>query len=152
MKSSWGNVVRGHFKSLPDGEIKFVKGYGDLHGRPRKDYTRKHSYPLFQLIGNKITPIRHIKALPREKVAIIKLRNLGYPIHHLATVLGRSTSFIHKTLRNAKLFGLLKDRIYDQRKCPRKARLLMTRRKLNSLLFYIKRWEAFILGEEGEPP
>ncbi|MCJ7632708.1 hypothetical protein MUP77_10010 [Candidatus Bathyarchaeota archaeon] len=102
-------------------------------------------------VNQRIKPF-HFKALPREKVAIIKLRNLGYPIHHLARALGRSTSFIHKTLREAKLFGLLKDWIYDQRKCPRKARTWSTKRKLDSLLFHIKQWESFILGEEGDPP
>lgn len=157
MLNVWGGrglLKRGHWNTSKDGELHFVKESrgGELYSFPRKNYTRTHPYPLFQIIDEKIVHIRHINPLPREKSAIIKLRNLGYPIHHLAKALGRSTSFIHETLRNAKLLGLLKDRLYDQRKCPRKTRLLGTRRKLNSLLFYIKLWESWILGEGDEPP
>jgi hypothetical protein len=92
---------------------------GDLYQIPRKRYTRTHAYPA---------TTTHFSALPREKSAIIKLRNFGYPIQHLAKVFGRSTSFIHKTLREARSFGLLKDTVYDKRKCPRMACLLGSRK------------------------
>jgi len=142
----WGgaNIVRGHFRSLPNGEEKFVhsKYGGELYAIPRDPYTRSKPYPEH---------IDHFKALPREKTAIIQLRRLGsYSINQLSKASGRSTSWIHKILNDARRLGLL--RKDDNRKLPRKAILLGAKKKLFSCFSAFKLWESFILGEGDEPP
>ncbi len=129
-RTPWGNVGR------------LVRGKdGSLYAIPRKDYVRTHAYPEH---------IDHFSSLPREKAAIIKLRNFGHNIHNIAQGLGRSTSYIHAILSKAKLFGAV--RRFDNRKIPRRTKLLLSIRKLKTCLFYVQQWTAWILGEEGEPP
>lgn len=145
MLNVWGGhgcLKRGHWNKEGTHFVYDGRG-GDLFHIPRKKYTRKRPYPA---------TTTHFSALPREKAAIIKLRNFGYPIQHLATALGRSTSFIHRTLKEARLMGALNDRVFDKRKCPRMALLLGSRRKLNSLLSRLSMWTLWILGAEEEPP
>ena len=130
---SFYNLWGGHLKRDSRGEI---------YGAPRKKYTRNYSYPEHVI---------RFSALPREKSAIRKLRNFGYSINHIAQGLGRSTSFIHKAISgNAKLLGLV--RVFDNREINRNAKLLNARRKLNSCLFHIQQWTAFICGEDSDPP
>jgi hypothetical protein len=153
MKVRGENIVRGHYRTLPDGEIKFVQTYGggDIYAKPRKDYVRKHPYPTIRINDlGAIEHICHFKALAREKTAIIMLRNKGYSMTHLSKAFGRSTSWIFEILKNAKPFKLI--HIHDNRKLPRRSLLLGCRKRLYSLLSWMKLWQPFIFGEEGEPP
>lgn len=95
-------------------------------------------------------PSIHIKALPREKSAVVKYRELGYSINHISKAFGRSTSWIHKVLKRAESLGIL--RHTSNRKQPRLCLLRTCRKRLFLALSYMKLWEGWILGEEGEPP
>lgn len=150
MLNVWGGhglLKRGHFYTNPEtGRTHFIsdgKGGPELAQIARKDYVRKHPYPVH---------INRFNPLPREKATIIKLRNFGYPIQHIAKGLGRSTSFIQRILKQARIMGALKDAVYDMRKCSRTTRLMLTRKKLYSLLNWLPLWEGFILGSEENPP
>ncbi len=91
-----------------------------------------------------------IKILPRERATIIKLRRLGYPINMIAKALGRSTSFVHKTL------GVAIERKsiphLDMRKLPTATRVRCSIRRWLTLMKFMPSWEAFILGEGERPP
>lgn len=153
----WGgvNLVYGYFKQDSEGNlIKFIRSKnGDgLYARPRKKYTRTHPYPTLKINDfGTVEPIRHQRALPREKAALIMLRRLGsYSINQLSKASGRSCSWIHKVLTDAKFVRSL--RFMDNRKLPRKAILYTCRKKLISCFEAFKLWQPFILGEEEEPP
>lgn len=142
----WGGkglIKRGHWNTDKEGGLHFVKDKwgGDIYHFARKKYTRKWLYPKH---------VVRFSSLPREKTAIIKLRNFGYSINHLHEALGRSTSWIHKVLKQGLGLGLV--HVKDNRKLPRRAVLWASKRKLNSCLFHIKEWTGFICGEEEEPP
>jgi hypothetical protein len=126
VKSSWGNVVHRN---------------GLIYGKPRKKYTRTHSYP---------EQILRINPLPREKAATILLRKKGHRINHIAKALGRSTSYVYRVLKNAYLRRTLsKD---DMRKMGHKTRLIQTRIRWHQLLRFMPAWEKWILGEGEKPP
>lgn len=114
---------------------------GCVYGFVRKQYTRTHPYPQGTV---------HVKPLPREKCTIIKLTKLGYTINQLSNALGRSCSFIHRTLRAAIMQGVL--RLIDKRKLPNKIRLATSGRRRKMLQIYMPLWEAFMLGETDKPP
>lgn len=137
------NIVRGYYRQDSKGNaLSFVhSSNGLLYARARKPYTRKHPYPQNTY---------HFKALPNEKPAIIKLRRLGYSINHLSMALGRSLSFIHRVLKNARQY--FPELRFDKRKLPRRVKLLGSRKGLKMAYYWLSRWEAFILGVEGEPP
>ena len=93
--------------------------------------------------------------LQREKAAYAILRRKGLSMNLLAEAFGRSTSVIHRVLHRLQRFGHNLDpwcRSADLRKLPYQARMRMAsfrRYKLFKLLSY---WEAWICGEEEEPP
>ena len=130
MRSSWGNV-----KIVNDSAGRYVRGW------TRKKYTRSHPYPEH---------VMRIKPMQREKAAIIKLRKLGYPINMISKALGRSTSYIHRTLRTALMRACL--RPIDMRKLPSKARLYYNGFRWRTLQKYLPGWELWILGEGDKPP
>jgi hypothetical protein len=115
---------------------------GCVYGKTRKTYVRNHPYPATTI---------HVKSLPREKTAIIKMRRLGhYSINQLSEVFGRSRSFIHKTLRHAeqlKIIPKIKRNMVSD--CQRKYNLKTMLKKLQN---WYQMWEAFILGETDKPP
>jgi transposase len=92
----------------------------------------------------------HIKPLPREKCAIIKLTNLGYSINQLSDAFGRSTSFVHKCVRNSINVGIA--HFVSKRKMPSQIRLACAANRRRMLQKWISLWEAFILGEVDKPP
>jgi hypothetical protein len=114
---------------------------GCPYAKLRKKYTRTHPAK---------TGFLKIKNNPRENVAIIKLRRLGYSINQLADAFGRSTSFIHKRLRTAISRGII--HMVQMRKLPSSIRLLTSSRRRRMLQTYLPLWEAFILGEGDKPP
>lgn len=130
LKTIWGNVK------------KVTTPYGSwLEGCPRKTYTR--SKP----------PKKGFNKIPiakRENAAIIKLTRLGYSINQLNTVLGRSTSYIHKVIKNAIAFGTLT--FLDKRKSTGTDRALNSKIRANQLERLIASWMPFILGETDRPP
>jgi len=115
---------------------------GCVYGRTRKQYTRNHPYPSTTI---------HVKSLPREKAAIIKMRRLGhYSINMLAEVFGRSRSFIHKTISHAeslKLIPKLKRNMLSDA-----MRKINSHRMLKALFGWYSAWESFILGDQDKPP
>lgn len=88
--------------------------------------------------------------MKRENAAIIKLTRLGYSINQLNTVLGRSTSYIHKVIKNAISVGALK--FFDKRKSTGPDRALKSKIRANQLEKLISAWMPFILGESDRPP
>jgi hypothetical protein len=117
------------------------KQYGCVYNKPRKKYIRKNPYP---------TQTMHIKPLLREKCAIVKLSNFGYTINQIATVLARSTSFVHRVVRKNITLGSI--RFIDKRKLPSQIRLATSARRMTKLQNMISGWMAFILGEVDRPP
>ena len=130
VRSSWGNV-----KVVHDRCGRYVVG---CH---RKDYIRKTPYPKH---------ITRFAPLQREKAAMIKLRNQGYPTNMLSKISGRSTSFIHRILKTA--VQRLSIRKIDMRKLPGQVRLRCAAIRWNSLLKYWPLWEAWICGVGEKPP
>jgi hypothetical protein len=68
----------------------------------------------------------------------------------LSCFFGRSTSFIHRTLRTAIL--RLTVRSIDMRKLPAKIRLSLSWKRWRMLQKFRFGWEAFIFGEGEKPP
>jgi len=127
LKSLFGNVVRGKD--------------GLLYGKPRKTYIRNHPYPQNTM---------RIKPLQREKASIVMLRKLGYTINLISEKLGRSRSFIHRTLRfNLMLKNLP---LIDMRKMPNKIRQRAKWIRWEKLTKLWPLWEAWILGKGEKPP
>jgi hypothetical protein len=130
LKTFWGNVKRVN------------SPYGSwLEGCPRKTYTRTHKPK---------SGFNKIPIMKRENAAIIKLTRLGYSINQLNTVLGRSTSYIHKVIKNAISFGILT--FLDKRKSTGPDRALKSKIRANQLEKLISAWMPFILGESDRPP
>ena len=130
MKSSWGNV-----------KIVTTKYDRLIYACPRKTYTRSHPYP---------ETINRFAPLKNEKAAIIMLRRIGYPINMLSKALGRSTSYIHRTLRAAIM--RLSLRPCDMRKLPGNTRIYLSGFRWRNLQKWIQIWEPFLLGETDRPP
>jgi hypothetical protein len=91
-----------------------------------------------------------IKPLIREKAAIIKLTRMGYSINLLSEFLGRSTSYIHKTVRKAIERRI--DHFLDKRKLPHNTRLRCSSIRRRMLAKYFPAWQMWILGEGDKPP
>lgn len=148
------NIVRGFFRQDIEGNILGFRRAKDglPYSRVRKTYTRTHPYPTITINENgTIEKIRHFKAEPHLKTAIIKLRAKGgYSINHLSQASGRSTSYIFKILNDARALNIF--HFNDNRKLPRRCALLNARKKLFSCFAAFQTWLPFILGEEGEPP
>jgi AraC-like DNA-binding protein len=94
--------------------------------------------------------ILKIKPLPREKAAIIKLTNLGYSINQLSAVFGRSTSYVHRIVRNAIKYRI--SRFVDKRKLVSAIRLSCAVKRRKSLDRWLNLWMPFIFGEVDKPP
>lgn len=92
-----------------------------------------------------------IPVFSREKTAYIKLRQKGYTINAIAKAFGRSTSIIHRILRNA-WWILHTKKLNDLRKIPRRVRELHAKYSIRTLMKYLPQWESWILGDEGDPP
>ena len=114
---------------------------GLTYGKPRKQYTRTKPIPkgFFKIKNN-----------PRENVAIIKLRRLGYSINQLANITGRSTSYIHKRIHRAIDLKII--HMVQMRKLPSQIRLACSASRRRMLQKWFSLWEAFILGEVDKPP
>ena len=92
-----------------------------------------------------------IKVAPREAAAYIMLRRMGYTISTIAKAFGRSTSVIYRRIKKAvELYGTL--RRIDMRKMPHRIRMLAKSRQWKTLISMLSQWEAWILGDEEEPP
>jgi hypothetical protein len=113
---------------------------GLLIGKPRS-YTR---------YGNVATGYKKRKSGPREKVAIIKLRRLGYSINQLSKAFSRSTSFIHKAIRTGITRGII--HMVQMRKLPSAARLRCSSIRRKTLDSYIQGWLMFAAGIGDKPP
>jgi len=106
------------------------------------------------LLANRVKSTNKVFAripiLRKEKVAIIKLRRLGYQQAHIAKAFSRSTSTINKILSIAVSRGILaKD---DMRKYRPLERLARTTRLWFKLVKWMPTWNEWIISEEGEPP
>jgi len=106
-----------------------------------KTYTRTHPYPEH---------VNRHALWKREKATTIMLRKKGYPINMIAKFLGRSTSFVHRTLRAAIMQFCL--RPIDMRKLPSNTRMLTSSFRWDQLLKYWDAWSAFLMGEGDKPP
>ena len=114
---------------------------GCVYNKPRKNYNSTNLH------------INHRKKLapyPREHAAIIMLRRHGHRINHIAELMFRSTSYIHKILTHAKMIGSLP--VIDQRKMQNKTRLRESLNRWKSLSIHILQWQGFIEGSEDKPP
>lgn len=126
---------------IPAKKLRRSKEDECVYGFTRKQYTRTHPAPKY---GFKI------KNNPRENVAIIKLRKLGYSINQIADVTGRSRSYIHKRLRTAIARGNL--HMVQMRKLPSAIRLRCSSIRRKTLERYLPQWAAYIMGEGAKPP
>jgi hypothetical protein len=108
----------------------------------RRRPKRKDPYPKHTI---------HIKSLPREKAAIIMLYRKGFSINILNEFLGRSTSYIWKTIKKAISSGSLRkiEKIQGL-SCSGRLRSSSSRRRM--IAKYGEGWTAFILGEVDKPP
>jgi len=85
-----------------------------------------------------------IKRLPREAAAYIMLKRKGQSINNIASVIGRSRSFVYRILK--------KFHFQDLRKLPRRVRMFHAS-KMRFLLFKLMdSWQTWILGEGEKPP
>lgn len=124
----WGCQVKRGKDGLPYGYI-------------RKKYTRTHPYPEH---------VNRHALWKREKTTTIMLRKKGYPMNMIAAFLGRSTSFVHRTLRTAIMRLCL--RPIDMRKLPGKIRMRCSSIRWATLQKYWDAWSAFLMGVEDKPP
>ena len=90
------------------------------------------------------------KAAPRERAAIIMLRNHGYTYNQLASAFERSTSYIYKVIRTAMNRGAVAFR--DYRKNPHLVKMQTCLTRIGTLLFRFNQWINFIEGTEDKPP
>lgn len=92
----------------------------------------------------------HHKALPREKAAYAKMRNVGLRIQEIAIVFGRSTSYVHKALKRLSNYGAV--RYDDKRKMPDRARRFGRGFRWAKLIRLWDQWILWALGEGEKPP
>jgi len=107
----------------------------------------------------------------REQAAYVCLYRAGLSINQIASFFGRSTSVVWRRIRRSLAYrlGLLRrsrptkpaytllgfvvrERIEDLRKLPRRAREEWARRARRRLTAMADKWLAFLAGEEEEPP
>lgn len=122
---------------------KIVKTSGDVYvrGTVRKKPERKTPYPKHTT---------RVPILKRERATCIAQRKAGLPINMISKFLGRSTSWVHYTLRTQILNGFL--RVMDMRKLPGNTRISTSGQRWRKLLKLWSQWEAFLYGEEDKPP
>ena len=113
-------------------------------------FTGEGSY--HHTISHTYMPRRFFKIpfLEREKAAYIKLRRVGLSINQISKAFGRSTSCVFRTIKTAEAYKTL--RRFDMRKLPFQARMRAASFRWTLLLKLLKAWEAWICGEEEEPP
>jgi hypothetical protein len=87
-----------------------------------------------------------IKLLKREACAYIMLRRKGISINNIASIVGRSTSLVHRILKRVNLTR------NDLRKLPARIKLLAALRHRTFLKSKARAWELFISGDGEEPP
>jgi len=91
-----------------------------------------------------------IPFLGRERAAIIKIRRQGVSMNAIAEAFGRSLSEIHRVIKNAESFGVL--RRFSNRKLPNLLRRRSSSFKRRTLLNLMDSWIAWICGESEKPP
>ena len=91
-----------------------------------------------------------IKNNPRENVAIIKLRRLGYSFSHIQALTGRSLSYLHRIIKTAVTRGTLK--FFEKRTMPHQTRMFSKRFRMAKLMKFWVQWELYIQGEAERPP
>ncbi len=126
---------------IPAKKLRRSKTDECVYGFTRKTYTRTKPIPRGFV---------KVKNNPRENVAFIKLRKLGYSINQIANAFGRSLSYVHKRLRTAIMRGNI--HMVNMRILPNKIRLATSSRRRKMLERYMPLWEAFMLGETDRPP
>lgn len=97
---------------------------------------------------------QRIPLLPRERAALIILRQKGHSINNLAAFMGRSTSVVHRILSRelSRHWRLRKLRFFDLRKLPAQMKKRIAAAAWRKLMLLRARWLQFITSEEGEPP
>lgn len=75
------------------------------------------------------------------------LRKKGVSINQMATIIGRSTSLIHRILKKASFLARV-----DLRKIPTRIKLLGAARIRKFLAKTLQGWQEFILGQGEKPP
>ena len=85
-----------------------------------------------------------VNRLPREAASYIMLKRRGQSINSIASLVGRSYSFVHRILS--------KFHFSDLRKLPRVLRLRRASRNHYLMLKFGEAWRNFILGEGEKPP
>jgi len=115
-------------KFTPTGKPKKVRGifYGDL---------------------TPLTP--RVPFFRREKAAIIKIRRQGVSINQLTKAFGRSTSCIHRIVKNAERYGL---EHFDKRKLPPLLRRRSASFRWQTLMNLMPKWIAWITESVEKPP
>ena len=91
-----------------------------------------------------------VKRLKNESHVIIKLRKQKQSFDEIAGFLGRSKSFIAKTLKFNHELGTLT--FFDLRTLPTRIKKLSKIRQHFTMLKLWKGWEAYLLGEVDKPP
>ena len=115
---------------------------GCVYAKARKKYTR--TKPV-KSGWHKFSP------LPREKATITMFAHrFGYSTNLIAEFFGRSTSYVHRIVRTAITRGTA--RFIDKRISPNKTRLLAASNRRKMMEKYFPLWQAFLCGEEAEPP
>jgi len=113
---------------------------GLVYGKPRK---KSENRSIRYSATNR-------KAAPRERAAIIMLRNKGYTYNQLASAFERSTNYIYKIIRTAMNRGAVAYR--DYRENPHLVKMQTCLNRIGTLLFRFNQWTAFIEGLEDKPP
>jgi DNA-binding Lrp family transcriptional regulator len=93
---------------------------------------------------------RRVPFLRREKAAMIKLRRVGLSINQISDFLGRSRSIVHKVVKRAEGYGLI--RRFSLRKSAHSGRLRLASFRWSLLLRLQEKWIKWICGERTEPP
>jgi len=107
----------------------------------------------------------------REQAAYVCLYRAGLSINQIAAFFGRSTSVVWRRIKRSLSYrlGLLRrkrpvklayvllgfvvrERVDDLRKLPRRVREAWARRSWRRLIAMADKWLAFLAGEEEEPP
>lgn len=92
----------------------------------------------------------HVPIPKNMKAAIITMRKKGCSINLISNFTGMCPSFVGRTIRKAIMRGTL--HFIDLRKLPDTARKLSATARCINMEKLRQSWEAFILGETGEPP
>ena len=92
-----------------------------------------------------------VPVLQRERAAMLYLRRkFSYSINTLAQAFNRSASLIHRILKFNQTLGTLAR--HDLRWLPSRVKKIGNARMQRQLIFFMQKWQAFILGESDKPP